>query len=107
MYSISTNDDLDVYTQRANYQHYSGYQHPTIRPVVILIAPMHSAIYILPEAIWLIVIMSTNENFNMIRLEDHVDGRAAWTPLEYLRRVVTAGGLVPPLHDGTPALEDI
>ncbi|KAF2217353.1 hypothetical protein CERZMDRAFT_81273 [Cercospora zeae-maydis SCOH1-5] len=54
MYSISTNDDLDVYTQRANYQHYSGYQHPTIRPVVILIAPMHSAIYILPEAIWLI-----------------------------------------------------
>ncbi|WPB02830.1 uncharacterized protein RHO25_007466 [Cercospora beticola] len=43
----------------------------------------------------------------MIRLEDHVDGRAAWTPLEYLKKVVAAGGVTPPIHYRSPSLETI
>ncbi|KAM3424187.1 hypothetical protein BST61_g11271 [Cercospora zeina] len=98
---------LDVYTHRASYHYYDGYQHPTYGPVVVLTSPINSSVYILPQAIWLAMVMSTEGNFDMIRLEDHVDGRAARAPLEYLRRVVTARGPVPPLHNQSPALEDI
>lgn len=48
--------------------------------------------------------MATGINHNMIRLEDHIDGRAAWTPLEYLKKVVAAGGILPPIHHRSPSL---
>ncbi|CAK1358477.1 unnamed protein product [Cercospora beticola] len=107
MSSHNENAGLEAYSQRANYRHYGDYQHATVGPVVILTPPMDDHIYILPHVAWRAMFMAIGINHNMIRLEDHIDGRAAWTPLEYLKKVVAAGGVKPPIHYRSPSLETI
>lgn len=107
MSSRNENAGLEAYSQRANYRHYGGYQHATLGQVVIFMPPMADHIFILPNVAWRAMLMATGINHNMIRLEDHIDGRAAWAPLEYLKKVVAAKGIVPPTHYRSPSLEHI
>ncbi|KAI5363270.1 hypothetical protein Slin15195_G106540 [Septoria linicola] len=89
----------------------NGYQYRDIGDMVFFTDSLPSNVSSLPAETEdeVQALLEPEVTFLFFRLEDHHDGRAAWTTDEYIRAIQQSDGqfVLPPLHSASPSLFEI